>query len=365
MTTDAQALVLTEAPGRLVACEVVLDSPGPGEVLVRSRATGVCHSDVHFRDGLVETPLPSVLGHEVSGEVVAVGAGVTYLRPGDSVVGCMTVFCGECRFCLTGQTPLCEQRSATQRPHGAPPRLSRDGLAIHQFASLSAFADHLLVHERALVRVDDDVPFEVAALLGCAVVTGVGAVLNTAGVRPGQSVAVVGCGGVGINCIQGARLAGAARIIAIDVNPTKLELARLFGATDTVLAEADLPVAEVLELSRGGVDHAFEAVGSPALAGAVVALTRRGGCATLVGILPAGTHIAVSGGALLAGRRLQGSPMGSTRFRLDIPSYLEHYRAGRLMLDELVSSRIGLTDVDLACDALLAGADIIRSVVVF
>lgn len=365
MTTSAQALVLAAAPGRFVVMDIMVDEPGPGEVLVRSRAAGVCHSDVHFRDGLVSTSTPSVLGHEVSGEVVAVGAGVSYLRPGDHVVGCMTVFCGECSFCLTGHMTLCERRSVTQRPDGAPPRLSCDGMALHQFASLSAFADHLLVHERALVRVDEDLAFDIAALLGCAVVTGVGAVLNTAGVRPGESVAVVGCGGVGINCIQGARLAGASRIIAIDTNPAKLERARLFGATETVVSGPNFPAAEVLDLTRGGVDHAFEAVGSPALAGALVTLTRRGGSATLVGMLPAGAQISVPGAALMAERRLLGSPMGSTRFRLDIPSYIEHYRAGRLMLDELVSSRIGLADVDAACDALLAGADIVRSVVIF
>jgi S-(hydroxymethyl)glutathione dehydrogenase/alcohol dehydrogenase len=240
-------------------------------------------------------------------------------------------------------------------------------VSLHQFASLSGFADHVLVHERALVRIDSDIRFDVAALLGCAVVTGVGAVLNTAAVRADETVAVIGCGGVGINCLQGARLAGARQIIAIDTNPHKLERALLFGATDTVLAaglSADELTATVVELSHGGVDHAFEAVGSVATATSLLGLTRRGGTGTLVGLLPAGARISVTAAALASGRRLQGSPMGSTRFRLDIPHYLDHYRAGRLMLDELVSAQIGLADVDGACDALLAGADVIRSVVV-
>ena len=365
MGTTAAALVLDYAPGRLERTEITLDEPRAGEVLVQTMACGLCQSDVHFRDGLVTAPTPTVLGHEVAGRAVAIGPDVRHVRPGDHVVGCMTVFCGECRYCLVGHTVLCEDRASTLRGPDAPPRLSRAGTPIHQFANLSGFAELLLVHERALVRIDDDIPLEVAALLGCAVVTGVGAVLNTARVAAGQTVAVIGCGGVGINCIQGARLAGASRIIAIDTVPSKLERARAFGATDVVASPGELPIDEVVELTGGGVDHAFEAVGRPATAARFVELTRRGGTATLVGMLPANTQLPVSGNALMGERRLQGSAMGSTRFRLDVPSYLEHYRAGRLLLDEQVSARITLDDVQAAATVLSAGVDLIRSVVVF
>lgn len=293
------ALVLEQAPGRLDLSEITLDRPGAGEVVVQTAACAVCQSDVHFRDGLGSTPTPSVLGHEVAGRVVAVGSADGYLRPGDHVDGCMTVFCGQCRYCLTGQTVLCEGRAITVRPADAPPRLSRSGEPIHQFANLSGFAELLLVHERALVRIDDDIPPEAAALLGCAVVTGVGAVLNTAKVVAGETVLVVGCGGVGVNCIQGARLAGASRIIAIDTLTSKLDRARAFGATDTVQSGGELPVEEILELTAGGVDHAFEAVGRPSTAARILELTRRGGTATLVGMLPAQTRLSVSGNALM------------------------------------------------------------------
>ncbi|MFB8385725.1 Zn-dependent alcohol dehydrogenase [Microbacterium sp. NPDC055910] len=359
-----RALVLTEVgqPQELVD-DLVLDQPRDHEVLVRTKACGVCHSDLHFRQGTWTTfPLPLVLGHECAGIVEAVGSQVTYLRPGDAVVGCLTAFCGECSYCLSGRMYLCAQ-GGLSRDSGAP-RLSRNGQPVSQFVNLSGFSEMMLVHERALVKVDPDIPLDVAAIVGCAVTTGVGAAVNTAKVRPGETVVVVGCGGVGLNVVQGARIAGAGRIIAVDRSPTKAEAARTFGATDVVVADGT-EVDQVLELTSGGVEHAFEAVGRRVTAEAAFRMLTVGGTATIVGLLPEGEQISVSGVDLTFGRTLQGSNMGSNRFRVDIPRYLQMYRDGRLLLDELITARISLEEADDALVALEAGDGITRSVVVF
>lgn len=345
----------------VLADDLALDRPQDREVRVRVAATGVCRSDLHFRDGQWTTfPLPLLLGHECAGVVEEVGRAVTYIAPGDHVVGCLTAFCGECRYCLTGRMFICEQVGLTRSP-GLPPRISRDGQPISQFVNLSSFAEQMLVHERALVKIDDDIPLDVAAVLGCAVTTGLGAVVNTAQVRPGETVAVVGCGGIGLNIVQGARLVGAGRIIAVDVAPTKLASAKRFGATDLVRA-GDGTVDEVTAMTAGGVDHAFEAVGRAATAQTAFKMLAPGGTATIVGMLPQGESIRVAGDALLFDRRLRGSNMGSNRFRVDIPRYLALYRDGRLLLDELISARIDLSGVNAALDALAAGGEDTRCV---
>jgi S-(hydroxymethyl)glutathione dehydrogenase/alcohol dehydrogenase len=359
-----RAAVLRSTPGTLVVEDVTIDNPGRSEVLVRTAAAGVCHSDLHFVEGAYSHPTPCVLGHESAGVVEAVGEDVTDVRVGDHVITCLAVFCGSCERCLGGRPALCQRPGATRRTKGAPPRLSLEGETVHQFFHLSSFAEQMLVHQNAVVQIDPDVPLDRAALVGCGVTTGLGAVFRTAQVQPGDTVAVIGCGGIGLNAIQGARVAGAARIIGIDLSPTKLELATSFGATDVVDAGATDAVAAVRELTRGGVDHAFEAIGLKVTAEQAFGMLRPGGTATIIGMIPVGTKIELAGCDFLGERRIQGSALGSTRFRTDMPMFLELYKQGRIKLDELVSGRIGLDDLHTAFDELRRGS-VTRNVVVF
>lgn len=358
-----KAAVLREAPGELAVEEVTVAAPESREVLVANAAAGLCHSDLHFMDGSYPWPLPAVLGHESAGVVTAVGKDVSYVAPGDHVITCVSVFCGECERCLTGHPALCSDPSV-RRPFGAPPRLSKGEEPISQFSELGSFAEELLVHERAVVKIPADIPLDRAALVGCGVITGVGAVFNTAKVSPGTTVAVVGCGGIGLNCVQGARIAGALRVIAVDTVASKLELAASFGATDLVDAGAGDPVAQVRDLTGGGVDYSFEAIGTKPTVEAVYAMARPGGTAVVIGMLPLGTKVEIDGGDFLAERRLLGCLMGSNRFRVDMPRILELYRQGRLKLDELVSARITLDGLNAAAAELRTGT-VARSVVVF
>ena len=364
MTQHVRALLLTEVGQQQeVIDDLDVDLPQDHEVLVRTCACGVCHSDLHFRNGKWTTfPLPMVLGHECAGIVEKVGSQVSYVQPGDHVVGCLTAFCGECDYCLTGRMYLCAGRGLS-RSRGRS-RLRVRGKEISQFVNLSGFAEMMLVHERALVKIDRDIPLDVAAVVGCAVTTGIGAAINTAQIRPGQVVAVFGCGGIGLNAIQGARLAGAGRIIAIDRSEAKATAALRYGATDAVVADADI-VGRIVEMTGGGVEHAIEAVGLRITAENAFNVLRPGGMATIVGLLPEGEQISVPATALTFDRRLQGSNMGSNRFRIDIPNYLRLYQDGRLLLDELISARIGLDEVDDALVALDGGDGITRSVAVF
>ncbi len=335
--------------------EVEVASPIGREVLVRTVATGVCGSDLHMLKGEMGRPLPTIPGHESAGIVESVGPGVTHVRPGDHVVCCLSTFCGECERCLSGQPNICERRDLDRRPEGAPPRLSQGGEVVHQFARVSGFAELLLVHENTVVKVPESAPLAQSALVGCCVTTGVGAVVNTARLEPGATAAVFGVGGVGLSVIQGARLAGAREIIAVDVRDEKLETARDFGATQIVNASRDDPVRAIRDLARHGVDYAFEAIGLAHTTEQAFAATRPGGTAVLVGIIPDGVHVEISGRHLLADRRLVGSSMGSNRFRFDIPKYLELYAQGRLMLDELISHRAPLDGVNEAFAAMEAG----------
>lgn len=358
-----KAAVLERIPSALEIDDVDVDGPGPGEVLVRTAAAGVCHSDLHFVEGAYVHPTPCVLGHESAGVVEAVGEGVTYVVPGDHVITFLAPFCGTCEDCLTGRPALCASASH-RRPAEAPPRLSRNGEPVAQFLNLSSFAEQLLVHEHALVKVTKDVPLDRAALIGCGVTTGLGAVFNTARVAPGETVAVIGCGGIGLNAVQGARIAGAGRIIAVDMVESKLDLARQFGATDVVDAGAGDPVAQVKELTGGGVHHAFEAIGLKVAAEQAFGMLRRGGTATVIGMIPLGQSVELPGHELLAEKRIQGSRMGSSRFRVDMPRYVELYLQGRLLLDELVSARVPLEKVNEAFESMKTGG-VARTVIVF
>lgn len=358
-----RAYVLRTSPGWLEASDLDIDKPGRREVLIRTAAAGLCHSDLHFIDGNWPASPPMVLGHESAGVVEAVGDDVTYVSPGDHVITCLSVFCGHCEYCLAGRPNLCQSPDVRRLPSD-PPRLSEGGRPVTQFAQLGSFAEQMLVHEHALVKINPEMPLDRAAVIGCAVTTGVGAVFRTARVEPGQTVAVIGCGGVGLNCVQGAKLAGASRIIAVDMLASKLDMAKNFGATDTVDASAGDAVAAVTELTGGGVEHAFEAIGSARAAEQAFAMLRRGGTATVIGMIPPGQQVSLPGPAFLGEKRIQGSSMGSNRFRLDMPRYVELYMQGRLELDALVSARISPDEIN---DGFrrLQGGDVARSVVVF
>ncbi|MFN0089390.1 MAG: Zn-dependent alcohol dehydrogenase [Acidimicrobiales bacterium] len=360
-----RAAVLHTIPGRPEVVEVEIAAPGAHEVLVRTAAAGLCGSELNLIDGRITRSAPLVLGHEAAGVVEAVGAEITGLAAGDHVVACVSVSCGACRFCLTGELWLCRDKARTARGPGEAPRLrlAAGGAALSAMGYVGAFAERMLVHERSLVRIPAEVPLDRAALLGCAVTTGIGAVQRAAGLRPGETAAVIGCGGVGLNVVQGARLAGAARIMAVDTSAEKLELARRFGATDLVLA-ADDPVAEVRRRSVGGVDHAFEAVGSPATVAQAFAMARAGGTAYVIGVLPEDAEVVLPASAFLEGRGVRGVYMGANRFAVDVPRYVELYRQGRLLLDELISQRIELHDVAAAYDRLRRG-QAARAVIVF
>jgi S-(hydroxymethyl)glutathione dehydrogenase/alcohol dehydrogenase len=358
-----RAAVLPTIPSMLEIGEVVVDTPHHREVLVRTVAAGLCHSDLHFMEGKYTHPTPTVPGHEAAGIVEAVGEDVTQFQPGDHVIGCLSIFCGHCEFCLSGRPVLCT-RQGLERDADEPSRLSWQGQRVHQFLRLSAFAEYMLVHENTLVKIRDDMPLDRAALIGCAVTTGLGAVFNTAKVPPGSTVAVIGCGGVGLNAVQGAAIAGAGRIIAIDTMPWKLDLASQFGATDLVDATAGDPVSQVLDLTDGGVEYSFEAIGLKLTAEQSFAMLRKGGTATIIGMIPEGQKIELPGSEFLDEKKIQGSNMGSNRFRVDMPRYVDLYLSGRLKLDELVSARIGLDQINDGFEAMRRG-EVARSVIAF
>jgi S-(hydroxymethyl)glutathione dehydrogenase / alcohol dehydrogenase len=361
-----QAAIFRKPHEPLTIEAVDIDTPGRREVLVRTAASGVCHSDLHLVDGNGRFPIgdPYVLGHEGAGVVEAVGQDVTYVRPGDHIVACLSGFCGACAQCLAGHPNLCTG-GIVLRPSSAAPRLSMDGASVVQGFGIASYAERMLLHENSLVRIDDEIPLDRAALVGCGVLTGVGAALRTAAVRAGQTVAVFGCGGVGLSIVQGARIAGARQIIAVDQFDSKLEMARNLGATHAVNSSQDDPVQAVRSLTRGaGVDHAFEAVGVATLVRQAIECLAIRGTATIVGVLPPDATIEFSWMAIRPECRVQTSRMGSNQFRVDIPNYLELYRQGRLQLDEMVSRRRPLTEINDAFRAMKAG-EVARTVLVF
>jgi len=359
-----RAALLKEVPGKLEIDDVEVGSPGPQEVLLRTVAAGLCHSDLHFMEGKYPCPTPAVLGHESAGIVEAVGDQVSYVQPGDHVITCLSVYCGNCEPCLTGHLTLCTGKDATRRAPGEPPRLTHAGQEAHPLLDMGSFAEHMLIHEHGLVKIRKDMPLDRAALIGCAVTTGVGAVFNTARVEPGSTVAVIGCGGVGLNCVQGAAIAGAGKVIAVDMLASKLELAQEFGATHIVDASAGDPVGQVRDLAGGGVHYSFEAIGMKETSEQAFGMLRAGGTCTVIGMIPVGQSMEIPGYELLSEKRLMGSNMGSNRFRVDMPRYIDLYLDGRLKLDELVSRRIGLDEVNDGFDAMKTG-EVARSVIMF
>jgi S-(hydroxymethyl)glutathione dehydrogenase / alcohol dehydrogenase len=352
-----KAAVLHAANQPLTIEEVSLVNPGPREVLLRTAFAGLCHSDLHFIDGLYPHPTPCVLGHESAGIVEAVGDGVTYVKPGDHVITCLSVFCGTCPQCLTGHPNLCEN-TEVKLPPGAARRMTWNGALLNQAFNLSSFAEQMLVHENATVKIGDDIPLDRAALVGCGVMTGVGAVFNAAKVEPGATVAVIGCGGVGLSAVNGAALAGAERIIAIDTLASKLELARELGATDTLNASNIDAVAAIREMTQGGVHYSFEALGTKATAEQAFRMLRPGGTATIIGMVPYGVNIELHGFDFLRDRKLQGTSMGGNRFRVDMPRLLSLWRQGRLKLDHLISGKLKLSEINNGFAALKSGAPV-------
>jgi len=357
-----QAAVLESIPGEMVIADLQVRTPDAHEVLIRTVASGLCHSDLHFMEGLYQCPVPAVLGHECAGVVEAVGADVTYVRPGDHVITCISGFCGSCNYCMRGKPHLCDK--VALQPDPTRPRLQRGDEVVNQFFGLGGFSEQLLVHEHYLVKIRPDMPLDKAALLGCGVTTGVGAVINTARVRPGDTVAVIGCGGIGLNAVQAAAIAGAGRVIAVDRVASKLELATTFGATDVVDASAVDPVMAVLELTGGGVDFSFEAIGLTATAQQAFSMLRSGGTATVIGMIPLGQKLEIEGFQLLMEKRIQGSSMGSNKFRLDMPQYIEWYLDGKLKLDELVSATLTLDRINEGFAAMKSG-ELARQLIVF
>ena len=363
---EMMAAVFRKPHEPLTIESVEIDKPWGREVLVRTAATGVCHSDLHVVDGVGRWPLdqPIVLGHEGAGVVEAVGTDVTTVRPGDHVVACLSGFCGSCEQCLGGHPNLCTGGLVT-RGKGAPPRLSQKGAPLRQFIGVSSYAERMLLHENSVVKIDPDLPLDRAALVGCGVLTGVGAALRSSGLEAGQTVAVFGCGGVGLAIVQGARIGGARQIIGVDVFDSKLEMAKRVGATHVVNSAKDDPVKAVRALTGGaGVDHAFEAVGNTTLVRQAIESLAIRGTATIVGVLPPDAKIEFPWMAIRPECRVQTSRMGSNRFRVDIPRYLEFYRQGRLLLDEMVTRRGRLDDINEAFRAMKAG-EVARTVLVF
>lgn len=349
---EMKAAVLRTVYGPNKIEDVTLSDPMPDEVLIRTVASGVCHSDLFGHNGgNPALGFPVVLGHEASGVVLAVGSAVVSVVPGDPVVVCPGGSCGACRWCAQGLPQHCIDNGRV-RKSGNGVRMTLHEEEVGQFSGLGTFAEQLLVSERSVVKIPADMPLDKAALLGCAVITGIGAVRHTAGVTFGDTVVVIGCGGVGLNAIQAASLSGAARLIAVDRLKPKLDMAALFGATDVINATAVDPVAAVLDMTDGGVDHVIEVVGHPSTIEQAFSMLGPTGTATVVGLSRAGEQVKIPANQLLMEKKLQGSRLGGSRLRLDIPLYAEMYLRGRIKLDELLSHRLALTEIDSALESL-------------
>jgi alcohol dehydrogenase len=352
----------------LTIAEVELDPPGAGEVLVKVAAAGLCHSDLSVINGSRPRPLPMVLGHEASGVVAETGAGVTDLAAGDHVVFVFVPSCGHCLPCMEGRPALCEPGAAANGAAtllGGARRLRRDGETLNHHVGVSCFAEYATVSRRSLVKIDPALPLDEAALFGCAVITGVGAVVNTARLRPGSTAAVVGLGGVGLNALLGARMAGARKVIGIDMLDDKLDLARQIGADETFNAGDPDIVAKLREATGGGVDYAFEMVGSVKAMELAYRITRRGGETVSAGLSHPDHTFAIQHVNLVAEERtIRGCYLGSCVPARDIPRYIELYRQGHLPIERLMSERLKLDDINEGFDRLASGHTV-RQMVMF
>jgi S-(hydroxymethyl)glutathione dehydrogenase/alcohol dehydrogenase len=360
------AAVLYEVSKPLVVEDVELLEPRAHEVRVRYSANGVCHSDLHVMTGDYPHPLPVVLGHEAAGVVEAVGAGVESVAPGDHVCSSYIPSCGRCGYCIGGTPTLCALRD---KPRwfmlDGTPRLRRNGQDLHHFLQVSGYATHAVLPEDSVIPIRRDAPLDVVCLVSCGVLAGAGPVMNRAKVPPGATVAVFGCGGVGLNAIQASRLMGAAKIIAVDLLPQKLAWAEEFGATHCVDASREDPVARVQAIAGGGgVDFAFEVVGLAQTIEQAVLSTHRGGMAVVVGVCPAGTRLSLDPTLFLQQRTLTGTSFGGGHQRTDVPMLIDLFMSGRYRLRELVSRRLPLSEINEAFDLLRQG-EVKRSVIVY
>jgi NDMA-dependent alcohol dehydrogenase len=350
--------------------DIDIKDPQAGEVRVRLGASGVCHSDLSVQNGTILIPTPVVLGHEGAGVVEEVGQGVDNLQKGDHIVISWVPQCGDCYFCQYDQGHLCESGNAAMGTNGlldGTHRFQRDGQDLGQMAASGTWSEETIVPSIGAVKVDDDIPMTAAALIGCGVLTGFGAAVNTADIREGDTVAVIGCGGVGLNVIQGARYAGAERVIAIDMVPFKLDLAKQFGATDIVNASEGDPVSKVMEMTgQRGADVAFEVIGLGPTIEQTVNMTRRGGQSILVGVPKMDVMVNVPAflGLVLQEKTIKGCWYGSSNVHKDVPKLARLYSEGQLKLDELVSREIKLDDVNDALRAMQQG-EVARSVIVY
>jgi S-(hydroxymethyl)glutathione dehydrogenase / alcohol dehydrogenase len=360
------AAVLDAAGQKLLIEEVDLAPPHQGEVLVKVSASGLCGSDLSAMDGKrTLAPFPLVPGHEAAGVVVQTGPGVTRLKAGDPVVVSIVPSCGDCPACVRGRRNHCQlagQAMSQGSLLDGSLRLSRHGEPLHHFLTVSSFAQYAVVPESGAVAIHARMPLDRAALISCAVLTGVGAVRNTARVQPGSRVAVFGCGGVGLNVVQGARLAGAARIVAVDLTEEKLELARRFGATDAVHAGEEDPARAIRQL-LGGVDYAFEVAGREEAVQQAWSSLDMGGEVVVVGLMPQQAMVTISGRRFINEQVIRGCFFGSAQLQRDVPALVDDYLAGNLLLDELITRRIGLEDLNSAFDAMRGGTGA-RSVLV-
>ena len=366
-----QAAIAWEAGKPLAIEEVDLDGPKAGEVLVRLVATGVCHTDAYTLSGKdPEGIFPSILGHEGGGVVEEIGEGVTSVQPGDHVIPLYVPECGECKFCLSDKTNLCQAVRATQGkgllPDGTT-RFSLNGEPLYHYMGTSTFSKYTVVPEIALAKINPQAPLEKVCLLGCGITTGIGAVLNSAKVEAGATVVVFGLGGVGLSVVQGAVMAKAGRIIAVDINPDKFELAKQLGATDCINPkDYDAPIQDVLvDLTDGGADYSFECVGNVELMRAALECCHKGwGESTIIGVAAGGQEISTRPFQLVTGRVWRGSAFGGVKGRSQLPSYVDRFLAGEIKIDPIITQTMPLADINTAFDLMHAGKSI-RSVIIY
>jgi S-(hydroxymethyl)glutathione dehydrogenase/alcohol dehydrogenase len=349
----------------MVVESISIADPQGREVLVRPVAAGLCHSDLLFLEGQWSHPIPTILGHEVAGVVEAVGPEVSGVKVGDHVLGCAGGGCHECRYCVTGRPIICTDRNH-DRSLGDQPRLRlADGTPVNQYGQLSAFAELMLVHEHAVVRIDPEMNLQLASIVGCAVATGLGAVFNTARVPVGATVVVTGVGGVGLNAVQGARITGASEIIAVDITPGKLEFARALGATAVIDSTTTSAVDAVRELTNGGADYVFETSGVPAVAESCLEMVGNGGTVVLVGIPSQLATISIRPADLIPREiAILTSHVGSLTPSVDLPRYITLAKQGQLLLEPMVSKRFSLDEINEGFAAMSSGTTS-RSIIVF
>ena len=367
---DTRAAVAFAASEPLAIENVQLDGPRAGEVMVEIKATGICHTDAYTLSGAdPEGLFPSVMGHEGAGVVVEVGEGVASLVPGDHVIPLYTPECRQCKFCLSGKTNLCGAIRETQgqglMPDGSS-RFSLNGDTLYHYMGTSTFSNHTVLPEIAVAKIREDAPFDKVCYIGCGVTTGLGAVMNTAGVEPGSNVAVFGLGGIGLNVIQGARLVGADRIIGVDINPAKRALAEQFGMTDFVNPkEVDDPVAAIVDLTDGGVDYSFECIGNVEVMRQALECCHKGwGESIIIGVAGAGQEIATRPFQLVTGRVWRGTAFGGAKGRTEVPRIVDWYMDGKINIDDLITHTMPLDEINSAFDLMHAGESI-RSVVIY